>query len=149
MKVIDIVTSFMAALEGNNSDAAAAAMDNNFSFGGWLPETLEKGQFLDLIRGLKAGIPDLMFNTRNLVAIENTNAVQGTMQVTGKHTATINLSVLRIPPIPPTGRSVSLPTEPVVYVVENNLITRMNVTPTPGGGIKGLLQQLGINSSAL
>ena len=149
MSGVGIVKSFMTALETSDFDSAAKSLDDNFFFGGWVPETLDKDQFLNLMRGLKAGIPDLKFNIHNLTLIKGTTTVQGTMQITGKQTGTIDLSALNVSSVQPTGRSISMPEENVVYVVEIDLITRMTVTPIPNGGIEGLLQQLGVKLSAL
>lgn len=149
MNIVDIVKGFMGALEAGDFDAVRRDLDNNFFFGGWTPETLDKGQFLELMQGLKAGIPDLAFHVHNLTEIESTNAVQGTMQVTGTQTRPIDLSALRIPVVQATGKSISLSSENVVFTVENNLITRMTVTPEAGGGLKGLLQQVGVESPTL
>lgn len=149
MNIVDIVKGFMGALEAGDFDAVRRNLDNNFFFGGWTPETLDKGQFLELMQGLKAGIPDLAFHVHNLTEIESTNAVQGTMQVTGTQTRPIDLSALRIPVVQATGKSISLSSENVVFTVENNLITRMTVTPEAGGGLKGLLQQVGVESPTL
>lgn len=158
MRITDSVRELMTAIEANDSNALEEKLDNNFFFGGWTPETLDKDQFLDLIRGLKAGIPDLKFNTQNLMQIEGTDTVQGSIHISGTHTDTLDLSrlrVIRVPLVPPTGRSISLPTEKVVYLVGtniiagNNVISRMTVTLTPGGGLQGLLQQLGVQTSML
>jgi hypothetical protein len=149
MSAIDTVNNFVTALDAGNFDVVEKSLDNNFFFGGWIPETLDKSQFLTLVRGLKAGIPNLSFNIHDLVEIRGTTTVQGTMQVTGTQTGTIDLSALRIPPVQPTGRSISLPPENVVFGVAINRITRMNVTPEPGGGLQGLLQQLGVQSPTL
>lgn len=146
MSVMDIVIVCMTALEANELGTAARNLDDNFFFGGWTPETLDKSQFLDLMSELKAGIPDLVFNAGDFVEVENTNTVQCHMQMEGTQSDRLDLSVLRIAPVPPTGRRFSLPRENVVYVVENNLITRMTVTPIEGGSVQGLLRQLGVES---
>jgi hypothetical protein len=41
--------------------------------------------------------------------------------------------------------SISLPAEEVEYQLAENKIVNLNVTYTPGGGIKGLLNQLGVD----
>ncbi len=143
----DTVNDMLAALEADNIDAAGQKLDSNFFFGGWTPETLDKGQFLGLMHQLKMGVPDLAFNVQGLSEIENTNTAQGTMHITGTQTGTLNLSVLRIPPVQPTQRKVSMPAESVVLTVENGLITRMTITPVAGGGIQGFLHQLGASAS--
>jgi hypothetical protein len=140
----DIVKTFMSALEDNEFEQATSYLTDNFTFSGWTPQELDKSGFMSLIEGLKEGLPGLIFNLHNVQEPEE-NHVTGTMQIAGYQTDSFILPTLGLPPIPQMARSVSLPTEDVFYQLRNGQIEVMHVQPTPGGGIKGLLQQLGIN----
>ncbi|HEY6542480.1 MAG TPA: hypothetical protein VIZ18_16175 [Ktedonobacteraceae bacterium] len=50
-----------------------------------------------------------------------------------------------IGPIPQMAGSISLPGEYWEYRVKNNVIASIQVNHKPGGGIEGLLNQLGIH----
>ncbi|MBV9256436.1 MAG: hypothetical protein JO215_00300 [Ktedonobacteraceae bacterium] len=93
--------------------------------------------------GIKSGIPGLIFNLHNVD--EQGDAVTGTMQIAGYQTDSFVLPPLGLPPIPQTANSVSLPAENVKFLLGNNQITRMIVQHVAGGGINGLLRQLGIS----
>jgi hypothetical protein len=140
---IDTVKSFMTALEGNDYDQAAGYLADTFIFSGWTPQPLDKRGFMGLMQGLKSGIPGLIFNLHNID--EQGDIVTGTLQIAGYQSASINLPQLNLPPVPQMGRSVTLPTENVEYTLENDQITRMNIERVSGGGIAGLLHQLGID----
>lgn len=145
MSTIDTVKTLMTALEANDFDVAEDLLADDFVMDGWTPQILDKKGFFQVIKGLKEGIPGLIFNLHN--AQEYDNTVQATWQVVGYQTDTFNIPILSLPPIPQMGRSVSLPTEDVEFTANNDLITRLLVKPSSGGGIRGLLQQLGTDST--
>ena len=141
---IDIVKNFMIALDNNEQDQWGDYLADDFTFSGWTPQPLVKSDFLQVLAGLKEGLPGLIFNLHNVR--EDGDKVLGTWQVVGYQSDSFNLPALGLPPIPQMARSVSLPTEDVTYVVENGHIVRIAVQPNRNGGIKGLLRQLGIEA---
>jgi hypothetical protein len=46
--------------------------------------------------------------------------------------------------VPATGKKVSLPAEASTFTIKNGKIARLDVAPTPGGGVPGILSQLGV-----
>lgn len=149
MSATDTVRSFINALEANETETATNALTDNFMFSGWTPQPLNKKQFLSMISELKEGIPGLMFNLHNLDEqddIQQGAAVHGNMQVAGYQSDSFNIPTLSLPPIPQMGKSVSLPVEDVSFVVQDEKIARMTVKSTAGGGMEGLLHQLGTDS---
>ena len=69
----------------------------------------------------------------------------GTEDGTGTQTDGFILPPLGLPPIPQMGRTVSLPEELWSYTLQGGKIARIMVHRVPGGGIQGLLHQLGID----
>ena len=139
----DRVRSFMTALETNDQDTIASYLSEDFTFSGWTPQPLNKKDFLTVIGGIKTGIPGLIFNLHNID--EQGDTITGTMQIAGYQTDSFILPPLGLPPIPQTANSVSLPAEDVKFSLRNTQIASMIVQRTPGGGITGLLRQLGID----
>jgi hypothetical protein len=133
----------MTALDNNEQDQWGDYLTDDFTFSGWTPKSLTKSDFLNVMAGLKEGLPGLIFNLHNVR--EDGDKVLGTWQLVGYQTDSFNLPALGLPPIPQMARSVSLPTEDVTYIVENGHIVLIFVQPNSEGGIKGLLRQLGIN----
>jgi len=142
--VEDLIRAFMTALEENNADEFESYLADNFRFSGWTPRPLGRAGFLDLLRGLKEGIPGLIFNLHN-VLVQNDTTVTSTWKINGYQSDSFILPVLNLPPIPQMAASISLPAEEVEYRLAGNKIVGLNVTHTPGGGIKGLLNQLGFD----
>ncbi len=141
---IEIVRNFMTALDDNLRDEYEGYLAESFMMIGWTPKPLNREGFLDVIAGLKEGIPGLIFNLHNVLEAD-LHQVTATWHVAGYQTDSFILPTLGMPPIPMTGRSISLPTEDVIYELENDLIRAIQVQPTEGGGIKGILEQLGID----
>ena len=144
----DVVKAFMAALEGKNFDTAKTYVTDDFIFTGWTPQPLYGPDFFVIFSGLAAGIPNLMFNFHTVHDLHERQAdssVQATMHITGTQTEGFILPPLGLPPIPQTAQRIMLPEEHWNYTVVNNKITRIHVEHISGGGIGGLLHQLGVN----
>jgi hypothetical protein len=139
----DTVRAFMTALETNDQDMADSYLSEDFTFSGWTPQPLNKKDFLTVIGGIKSGIPGLIFNLHNID--EQEDVVTGTMQIAGYQTDSFVLPPLGLPLIPQTASSVSLPAEDVEFLLRDDQIGHMIVQHTPGGGINGLIRQLGID----
>lgn len=141
---IELVRNFMTALDDNETSEYERYLAPAFVFIGWIPKPLNRQGFLDVIGGLKEGIPGLIFNLHNVLEA-GPQQVTATWHIAGYQTNSFILPTLGLPPIPQMGRSISLPTEEVVYELANNQIRTIQVQPTEGGGIKGILEQLGID----
>jgi hypothetical protein len=142
--VEDLVRAFMTALEENNKEEFEPYLADDFLFVGWTPRPLHRAGFIDLIGGLKAGIPGLIFNLHN-VNVPDDTTVTGTWKIAGYQSDSFILPVLGLPPIPQMAASISMPTEDVEYKLANSKIVGITIAHTPDGGIKGLLHQLGVD----
>ena len=140
MKPTEIVQTFITALQAGDMDMAAQHMMDDFVFEGWTPQALNKGEFLALQSELHAAMPDYAFNLSNMR--EQNGVVRALMQIMGTQTHPLNLPMFGIR-VPYTGVSVILPQEHVEFVPEDDKVARMRVESVPGGGLAGLLQQIG------
>lgn len=141
---IEIVREFMTALDNNERDVYENYLAENFTFTGWTPKPLDRAGFLEVVRGLEHGLPGLTYNLHNVLE-EGHNQVGATWQVTGYQSDSFVIPVLGLPPIPQTGQSVSMPPENVLYTLQGEQIRIIDVERVDGGGIKGLIAQLGID----
>jgi len=147
MSSVDIVNDFMVALESKDFDTAASYLSDDFVFSGWTPQPLDKDQFMTVMGELKAGIPNLSYHfhtVRDVQDLVQESNVKAAIQMTGTQTDSFILPPLGLPPIPQMARSVSLPEEHWDYTLQNGKIVKITVQRVPGGGIQGLLRQLGI-----
>ena len=149
MSATDTVKNFITALEANETAAATNALTDNFMCQGWTPKPLDKASFLHVIAELKSGIPGLMFRLHNVSEdndIEQGSIVRANIQLAGYQSDAFSIPELSLPPIPQMGKSISLPVEDVAFIVSGEQIARMNIKHIPGGGIEGILNQLGISA---
>ena len=144
MSAIDTVRAFVTAVENNEQEDITNPLGDDFLFSGWTPSPLNKADFIAVFAELKSGIPSLMFNLHNLA--EEGNSVTGSIQIAGYQSDAFSIPQLSLPPVPQMARSVSLPVEDVTFTMLGDKITRWSVHHVPGGGIRGLLQQLGFDA---
>lgn len=140
----DIVRNFTTAIDNNDLENAATYLDPSFIFSGWTPKPLNKQGFLDMISGIKEGIPGLSLNLHNVLE-SNEHTVTGTMHITGYQSDSFIVPVLGTPPIPQTGSSVSLPPEDVTFRLNDQAVVAFEVKHVANGGFQGLIRQLGID----
>ena len=144
----EIVIDFMQALEAREFTRAADYLANSMIFTGFTPAPLAKNSFINVMSGLAEGIPNLMYDfhaTEESAETAEGSLVRGTVQMAGSQVNSFKLPPLGIGPIPQMAGSISLPQEYWEFRVKNNLIASIRVERKPGGGIEGLLNQLGIH----
>ena len=148
-RAAEIVAAFMEALEAKEFDKAATYLSDDFQFSGSTPLPLNKDQFIRLSSELAEGMPDISYHFHDLQEVDEKLGEgireRATIQITGTQVNSFELVPLSLPPIPETGLSVSLPAVHWEYLVRGEAITTIDVERVPGGGIPGLLQQLGID----
>ena len=143
MSAIDTVNTFMTALQSGDIELAADTMSDDFIMSGFAPKDLNKNQFLSTYSNLLAALPGLSFNMSDELSEED-GTVQTEIEITGTHLNQLALPVLGIGLIEPTGLDVTLAQTKTTYHVNNdNKVTRMEMQPVVGGGLEGLLQQVG------
>lgn len=142
----ETVAIFMENLEAGAFERAAAFLSDDFTFIGLTPQVLNKSSFIQLMSELKEGIPGLAFHFR-VAGKEDLQEmgvrVVGEVQMSGHQVNALNLYQLTLPIIPQRGRSFSLPVERWKFELREDKIRLIRAEPTPGGGIPGLVHQLG------
>jgi SnoaL-like domain len=144
----DMVKAFMIALEARDLETATSHLADDFVFSGWTPQPLDRSQFISLVEGLKEGIPNLAYHFHTVHDVherQQDSRVKVAIQLTGTQTDGFILPPLGLPPIPQLAKAVSLPEEHWNFTVEHDQIVRIAVERVDGGGIQGLLQQLGVD----
>lgn len=141
MNAVELVETAMKAWEANDTGRLASCLSDDFSIVGPMPQRMNKEQFLELMHALLTAFPDWSFNYFNMQ--EHGNVVQVSTLVTGTHTGELVLPLMGV--ILPTGQKIALPEEYVEHTVIGNKITAIDTGHTPGGGVPGILAQLGMS----
>lgn len=135
---------YVEGLRSRDVEKVAGAVGDDLRFVG-ASRTLTKPEFLAMLRALYAGFPDWSYSAGTTERMGESIAIpwrQG-----GTHTGTFALPGLA--PIPPTGRTVSIPEQRFHYRVEGDLIVEIRPDPVPGGAPWGILEQIGVASPPL
>jgi hypothetical protein len=143
MNIEDITRTIFAALDSGDMDTVASYLSDDFVFSGPIPEPVGGERWLGLQRILQAGIPDWSFNLSDVQVTGN--VAHTTHQISGTHTGNLDLSPMGMPVIPATGKSFKLPVEHADLTFEGNKLTRFHADVAAGGGLPGILQQLGVD----
>jgi hypothetical protein len=129
-------------VEQGDFDRVAGFLAEDFTLTGPVPMPLAKGEFLGLVRGLVAGIPNWRFNTHGWQ--ETGDSVSVKVRITGTHTGELPGLMPGMPAAAATNKSFALPEECMEFQFRGGKIARFQVDPVPNGGVPGILQQLGI-----
>ena len=139
MGALDVVKKLEKEISGGDLKKAAEYLAEDFRFVGVGPQALGREEALGVWTTLRAALPDFDHNLRDLR--EAANIVYGVVEVTGNHTGT--LAIPHGPTLPATGRKLQNPRERVAITVRNGKVTEWSVEQVPGGGLSGILGQLG------
>jgi hypothetical protein len=142
MEIQDIVNHVLDSLERGDAQSDARYYADNFTFSGPVPEPLDKSQFLDLMAKMTSGIPDWKFN-RGKLRVEGQTVIVP-VQITGTQTRTMPSLMPGMPDLPATNRSIRNPPEVIQVTFQGERVVDIHVDPVPGGGVLGMLEQLGV-----
>ena len=142
MSRVEIVKAFAAALDAQDFEKAGSYLADDFVLQGPSPEPLGKQAFLAVQSAFQSAFPDWSFNSHD--EVEQGDTVRSTVQVTGTHTRELVAPLPGLPPIPATNKHVSLPDEHLVFTFKDSTIASLTSDNPPGGGILGVLAQIGV-----
>jgi predicted ester cyclase len=135
------VKRVVACLEAKDVAQAATHIHDDFQFSGFGSDPLNRDQFVSLMKALFTAIPDWSYHPRELR--EDGDAVRFKIQVTGTHTGMLVGLDPGMAPIAATGKTISLPADQVECTLRDGKVATMKVETGEGGGIKGILGQIG------
>lgn len=146
MNAIETVQAVVSAIETSDWQRARSLLADDFTLSGPVPEPIGPDAFVAIHRALAAAMPDFSFNASNFQDVNGTVTYQ--VQLTGTQTQELALPVPGIGPIPATGKRVSLPVEPNRATLRGGKVATAEASEVPGGGVPGLLAQLGVSLPA-
>jgi hypothetical protein len=145
MSKIDVVKQVMALIEADSFDKLESLCTDNMVFEGPVPEPVGRKEFFALQKALVSAIPDWKFNARDYR--ESGDKVTCTVSISGTQTRTLSLPMLPHP-VDPTRKHIQLPQEHLECSFVGDKISRLHSDTVPGGGVMGVLEQLGVKMMA-
>jgi Predicted ester cyclase len=143
MSAMDVVKEGLAATEAGDFGKLDSLVADDFSMSGPVPMPVGKREFMGLMMAMVKAMPDWKFNANDFK--ENGDEVTVPLRITGTHTGELQLPMPGMPAIPASGTKVSMPAEPSTFTVKNGKLAKLEVASTEGGGVMGILSQLGVN----
>ena len=141
MSTVETVKALVTALQSGDMELAANHMSEDCIVSGLTPNPLTRDEFLVLQSELLAAMPDFSYNLSEVRA--EGDKVTGLIVVTGTHSNDLELPMYGLRTIPATGLAVVLPQVESTWQVERDRVERAYIRAVPGGGLTGLLQQVG------
>ena len=141
MSNTDLVKSVLAAFESGDTKKAGSLLSDDMQFAGPVPKPVGKNEFVGLQGALVGALPDWKFNPGEYK--EQGDKVIVKVHISGTHTKPLTLPPMGIQSLPPSGKKVQLPYETLTISVKNGKVSRIDGEHVEGGGVPGLLAQIG------
>jgi predicted ester cyclase len=144
MRAIDLVQATLKAWESNDANSLASYLSDEVVCRGFLPQPVDKVQYLDFMRAIMTAFPDWSFNGQVLYErplTEHSQSVLVITRITGTHTGELILPPLPI--IPVTGTRITFSNRHLEYVVTGETITTITADFSPNA-LEELLAHLGM-----
>ena len=142
MTKTETIKAFSAALEAREFERAASYLADDFIFSGPVPQPIGKQEFIAIQSAFENAFEDWSFNSHD--EVEQGDKVVAAVQITGTHTRDLILPMPGMPTIPATNKKVSLPEEHLEFTFKGDKIASLTSDNVPGGGVPGVLQQIGV-----
>ena len=143
MDSIDIVKSALAANEAHQIVKFADMLSDDMVFAGPVPNPVGKQEVLALMTAIGSAVPDFKFNAMDFKMVGDKVSV--VFQVSGTQTGELAMPMLGLQKIPASGKHFSIPKELNTFTLKNGKISRWEAEKVPGGGMMGMLAQLGVS----
>jgi hypothetical protein len=137
-----IVENFLNAIEKNDFTSAESYLSNNFKVTGVGTDPLGAKEFLGVHKAFNKGMPDFKFNYK-IINVKD-NIVETKVKLTGTHFKDMPSPAPGFPIIPATNKTLRMPEEKVTCTIRDNKIESLHLDAVPGGGLPGVLKQLGV-----
>ena len=136
------VQALMDSIQKGDFEQAKSLLSEDFQFSGPVPEPINREAWMGISANLKAAFPDLDYHFH--VDDAAGDDVNISAQLKGTHSRDLDLTSLNMGVIPATNKSFANPLEHGKATVKGGKIVSWSVEPIEGGGIMGILSQIGV-----
>ena len=137
-----VLNRYINGLKAHDVDAIAATVSEDLAFVS-AGRTLDKPQFLAMLRALYTAFPDWHYDHAPPEIREDDIAVQ--WRQGGTHTGTFAMPGLD--PVEPTGRTVTIAAQYFFYKLCGDRIVEIRPDPVPGGAPQAIFEQIGVDET--
>ncbi len=149
MDSIETVKAYFKALDSMNMEQVDQYLSEDYQLVDFDAKPMDKEAMLDLIRRLKAALPNLKHSLSNIRIEEN--VVKLTVQLSGTNSGHLDLRKMGIGVIPRTQKFIIFPNGNYEFTIKGGKITtERDVSPvSPNRRMSGLLKAFGVNIAAM
>jgi len=138
----EIVQTLLDSVQKGDFVRAKSLLADDFRFSGPVPEPIDRDGWMIINTNLKKAFPNLDYHFR--VDGTDGNVVKISAELKGTQSGILDLSPLGLGVIPATNKSFATPHEHGQATVKYDKVVSWVVEPIEGGGLMGILAQLGI-----
>ena len=138
------IWNYVEGLETHDVGKVACTVSDDLAFIS-SGRTLDKSQFLDMLRALYVAFPDWGYDHSDPEVSGDVIAIKWRQR--GTHLGTLVMS--GIDPIEATGQTVNIPEQYFFYRVIDEQIVEIRPDPISGGAPRGILEQIGVETPPL
>jgi len=138
----EIVRSLLDSVQRGDFEKAKSFLSNDYRFSGPVPEPINAETWLVINKNLKKAFPDLDYHF-HVDSVEG-DVTKISAELTGTHKGVLDLSPLGLGEIPATNKSFAIPREHGKVTCKGDKAVSWAVDKIEGGGLMGILTQLGI-----
>ena len=136
----ETVQALVDSIQRADFEMVKSMLADDFQYTGFISELLDKETWLGMSANLKTAFPDLDYHFKVIAA--QGDIVRATMQLSGTHSGSFDLTNLNMGVIPATDKTFAAKREKTKVTVQGNQITTWAVEPTQGAGLMAILSQL-------
>jgi hypothetical protein len=136
----ETVQVLVDSIQRGDFDVAKSMLADDFQFSGFISEPINKETWLGMSASLQTAFPNLDYHFK--VIGTQGDIVRTTMQLSGTHTGSFDLTNLNLGVIPATDKAFAAKCEKTKVTVKENKVTAWVIEPTQGSGLIAILSQL-------
>jgi hypothetical protein len=138
----EIVQALLDSVQRGDFEKAESLLSNDYQFSGPVPEPINANTWLGIHKNLKKAFPDLDYHF-HADRVEG-DATTISAELKGTHSGALDLSALGLGVTPATDKSFALPREHGKVTCKGDKVVSWVMDRIEGGGLMGILGQLGI-----
>jgi predicted ester cyclase len=142
----ETVQAFVDSIQHGEFENAKSMLADDFQFSNAVSEPIDRDAWLGMSSGLKTAFPDLDYHFK-VIGAEG-DIVKATMQLSGTHSGSFDLTGMNMGVIPATNKTFVAKREKTKVTVKENKVTAWVVEETEGAGLKAILRQLGYSHTS-
>jgi hypothetical protein len=145
----EIVQALLDSVQRGDFQKAEFLVSKDCQFRGPIPELIPREAWMGINKNLKKACPNLDYHFHvDRIDGLNGHLVKISAELKGTHSCVLDLSPLGLGVTPATNKSFATPREHVKVTIKDSKVASWVVEPIEGGGLRGILGQLGIAAPA-